>query len=49
MQSRFDTPDFKQAEEKLSTYQFASGGTINGGNVPYRFDSSLMEHLFTGN
>lgn len=58
MRSRFDTPDFKQAEEKLSTYQFASsgrinssrtnGGRTNGGNVPYSFDSSLMEHLFHG-
>ncbi|MDZ4443267.1 EndoU domain-containing protein [Bacillus cereus] len=50
---RFDTPDFKQAEEKLSTYQFASSGRINSsrtnsGNVPYSFDSSLMEHLFHG-
>ncbi|WP_306473182.1 RNase A-like domain-containing protein, partial [Bacillus pseudomycoides] len=25
MRSRFDAPDFKQAEEKLSTYQFARG------------------------
>ncbi|ETE92495.1 TPA: EndoU domain-containing protein [Bacillus thuringiensis] len=53
LRSRFDTPDFKQAEEKLSTYQFASSGRINssrtnGGNVPYSFDSSLMEHLFHG-
>ncbi|MGM2832910.1 hypothetical protein ACS2TZ_29370 [Bacillus cereus group sp. Bce025] len=53
LQSRFDTPNFKQAEEKRSTYQFASGGRINssrtnGGNVPYSFDSSLMEHLFHG-
>ncbi|MBF7149963.1 EndoU domain-containing protein [Bacillus toyonensis] len=48
LKSRFDTPDFKQAEEKLSTYQFANGARINGGNVPYSFDSSLMEHLFHG-
>ncbi|WP_226546038.1 hypothetical protein [Bacillus thuringiensis] len=48
LKSRFDTPDFKQAEEKLSTYQFANGTRINGGNVLYSFDSSLMEHLFHG-
>ncbi len=40
-------------KKKLSTYQFASSGRINssrtnGGNVPYSFDSSLMEHLFHG-
>ena len=29
---RFDTPDFKQAEEKLSTYQFARGESNSGGS-----------------
>ncbi|WHY30068.1 EndoU domain-containing protein [Bacillus wiedmannii] len=29
---RFDTPDFKKAEEKLSTYQFARGESNSGGS-----------------
>ncbi|MGG0186035.1 EndoU domain-containing protein [Bacillus rhizoplanae] len=43
-----DNTALLQAEEKLSTYQFASGGGTNAGNIPYKFDPSLMEHIFHG-
>ncbi|MEW9182201.1 WXG100 family type VII secretion target [Bacillus mycoides] len=48
IRSVFDTPDFRAAEEKLSTLQFASREGASSGNTPYKFDSSLMEHVFHG-
>ncbi|WP_410981785.1 EndoU domain-containing protein [Bacillus cereus] len=34
LRSGLDTPDFRQAEEKLSTHQFAKGEGGSGGNKP---------------
>jgi len=58
IRSRFDIPDFKQAEEKLSTHQFASGGgglksdtkiTIGEETKVKKFIDSIDDLKDTGN